>query len=286
MKKSLVLLFAFLGLATAFGQPETAGDNFSLEGALALFKKANSLEEFETLLNQENNSVNNLDLNNDGATDYIMVDAVQDGTNHVIILSTYINQKDKQDIATIGIEKTGPANAVLQLEGDSNLYAANTFVEPSEIIETNSGGKGGPSASEIKLKQVIINVWFWPCIQFIYAPNYIIWHSPWHWGYYPRWWKPWRPFQFSVFYSNCFRYRNYYHRVPMRRVEIAHNLYVPRRRFTTLAFPNRRNNVYQRGNRNGFIRYGGTRGNNGGGIRSNGGRNNGGGRRGNGGGRR
>ncbi len=270
MKKSLVLLLVFLGITTAFSQPENTGDNFSLEGALALFKKANSIEEFETLLNQENNSVNNLDLNNDGDTDYIMVDAIQDGTSHVIILSTYTNKKIKQDIATIGIEKTGPENVVLQIEGDANLYAQNTFVEPSEVTETNSGGKGGPFAAEIKLKQIIINVWFWPCIQFIYAPNYIVWHSPWHWNHYPKWWRPWRPFQFTVFYSNCYIYRNQYRKVTMRRVAIAHNLYVPRRRFSTITFPSRSSNAVPRENRKGTIRYGGNRINNGG-RRSNGG---------------
>ncbi len=279
MKKSLVLLLAFLGIATAFSQPETTGDNFSLEGALALFKKANSLQEFETFLNQENNSVNNLDLNKDGETDYIMVDAIKEGTSHVIILSTYIYKKNKQDIATIGIEKTGPESAVLQIEGDINLYKQNTLAEPSETTESNSGGKGGPFATKIKLKQIVINVWFWPCIQYMYAPNYIVWHSPWYWNHYPKWWSPWKPFQFTVFYSNCNIYRNHYRRVSTRRVEIAHNLYVPRRRFSTVTFPKRSTNSPPRGNRNGTFQNAGNR-NNGGGVRpTSGGRTNGGDRR-------
>ena len=35
--------------------PEFTEDNFSLEGALTLFKKANNLEEFEKSINEENN---------------------------------------------------------------------------------------------------------------------------------------------------------------------------------------------------------------------------------------
>ena len=38
------------------------GDHFSLEGAMDLFKNAQSIEEFEKQLNQEENHVNNLDL--------------------------------------------------------------------------------------------------------------------------------------------------------------------------------------------------------------------------------
>ena len=49
------------------------GDNFSLEGALELFKQAESPEHFEELLNKEDHQVNNLDLNEDGDIDYIRV---------------------------------------------------------------------------------------------------------------------------------------------------------------------------------------------------------------------
>ena len=47
------------------------GDDFSLEGALELFKKSASPEEFERILNAENSKVNNLDLNGDGNQDLI-----------------------------------------------------------------------------------------------------------------------------------------------------------------------------------------------------------------------
>jgi len=36
------------------------GDNFDLQGALAMFQKASSPEDFEKLLNTEDNNVNNL----------------------------------------------------------------------------------------------------------------------------------------------------------------------------------------------------------------------------------
>ena len=111
-KKIIAFLLIVIGFSVSYAQdddrPQNTGDNFSLEGALSLFKKANSLQEFEKMLNKENNNVNNLDLNNDGDIDYILVDDIQEGNNHVIVLSTYLNGNEKQDIATIGIEKMEP----------------------------------------------------------------------------------------------------------------------------------------------------------------------------------
>ena len=73
MKTILSLLIVGLFSTSTFAQSaaeiQNTGDNFSLEGALALLKKATSIEDFETLLNTEGNNVNNLDLNNDGQTD-------------------------------------------------------------------------------------------------------------------------------------------------------------------------------------------------------------------------
>ncbi|MBK7633050.1 MAG: hypothetical protein IPJ13_01330 [Saprospiraceae bacterium] len=49
------------------------GDHFSLEGALELFKKSSSPEDFEKQLNSKDNNVNNLDLNDDNDIDYVKV---------------------------------------------------------------------------------------------------------------------------------------------------------------------------------------------------------------------
>ncbi|MEQ3662449.1 MAG: hypothetical protein ABNG96_07155, partial [Flavobacterium sp.] len=67
MKNIIQILFVILGVTSSFAQEvnEYSGENFSLEGALEMFKKSNSLEEFEKLLNTEENNVNNLDLNKD-----------------------------------------------------------------------------------------------------------------------------------------------------------------------------------------------------------------------------
>lgn len=234
-----ILAFVISGYSQEHEQPEYTGDNFSLEGALALFKKSNSLEEFEHFINEEQTNVNNLDLNNDGQIDYIMVRDIQEKDTHVIVLSTYVNETEKQDIATIGIEKTGAEEAQLQIEGDSDLYAENTLVEPFDV-EEKSTIKRGPNAFEIETTRVVVNVWLWPSVRFLYAPNYVVWVSPYRWGNYPRWWKPWKPYRHTVFYGNCAPHRLHYHKTSIRRVAVARKVYTPQRKSSTLVVKNKR----------------------------------------------
>ncbi len=239
---------SFAQQTTPTDNPEYTGENFSLEGALALFKKSNSLEEFEKLINEENNNVNNLDLNGDGETDFVTVESLKEGDTHVIVLKTFLNDKEKQDIATIGIEKTGKEEAILQIEGDEELYAANTIVEPAEIDEKLEKSKGGPSTYEYYPIRQIVNVWFWPSVRYLYAPVYVVRVSPYRYGYYPPYWKPWRAQRYTIFYGRNNGYRNYYHRTPTHRVVIAKKVYAPRRNYSTVVVhKNRRTTVIKQG---------------------------------------
>lgn len=236
----LFILISITGLGQSNDLPEYTGEHFSLEGALASFKNATSLEEFERMINEEKNNVNNLDLNNDNETDYVVVNDYLEGDNHVIVLSTYLSDNEIQDIATIGIEKTGVETAILQIEGDPDLYAEATIVEPWDNYENNHNGRGGPYFDERFDTHLQLNVWFWPSVRFIYAPGYVPWHSPWKWRRHPRWWKPWRPFTFPVFYNRCAAHRVLFRPAPVRRVVAAHNFYTPRRKHSTLIVHNNR----------------------------------------------
>jgi hypothetical protein len=117
------------------------GDNFDLYGALELFKKSNSPEEFEKSLNSENNGINNLDLNGDHQTDYIrVVDHSQDNS-HSIVMQDVLSGTEVQDIAVIGMEKNND-QVTLQIIGDEALYGKNYIIEPSDLSangQTNSG---------------------------------------------------------------------------------------------------------------------------------------------------
>ena len=286
MNRIITSLLALLLVTNIFAQaddrPENTGDNFSLEGALVLFKKSNSLEEFEKMLNEENNNVNNLDLNNNGEIDYIVVNDNQEGDAHAIVLSVYLSETEKQDIAVIGIEKVGAESAKLQIEGDPDLYPENTIVEPKEdgdayqntdnlyirnttilsvdenLNELNNQAVANDyttDSEQFENGQVFVNVWLWPSVRFLYAPVYVAWRSPWRWRVYPGWWRPWRPVGFTVFYGRCAPHRIYFHRVPSRRVVVARGIYTPRRsRSTLIIHNNRRSTIIINKNRPGRAR--------------------------------
>jgi hypothetical protein len=235
----LIHLFSLLSLAffccfatsitaaTTIDSTGLPGDHFSLEGALELFKKADSPEDFEKQLNEEKNYVNNLDLNEDGDVDYIRVIDHVEGDVHAIVLQVPVNEKESQDIAVIEIEKTGEETAMLQIIGDETLYGENIIVEPSEET-AESTGKGGPSA-DYEARGIVVNVWAWPSVRFVYRPAYRPWVSPWRWAVYPRWWSPWRPSPWRVHYTRVAVYRPRYRVVSTHRVVRAHRVYTPRR---------------------------------------------------------
>ncbi|MBA4054388.1 MAG: hypothetical protein C0490_06740, partial [Marivirga sp.] len=185
------------------------GDNFSLEGALAMFKKAGSPEEFERLVNTEDNKVNNLDLNDDGEIDYIKVIDKKDGDVHAFILQAAVSETESQDIAVIELEQTGKDDAVLQIIGDEDIYGEQVIIEPVS--------EKGP-VQTASSSTVVVNVWTWPSVRYVYAPSYVLWVSPWGWRARPVWYHPWRPLHYRVFYPYRAPYRNHYAVVHTHRV--------------------------------------------------------------------
>ena len=202
------------------------GDHFSLQGALSLFKDSKSLEEFEKKLNTEDNYVNNLDLDENGKTDYIQVNDNFVGSSHAIVLQVAISESETQDIAVIEIEKSGEEKADLQILGNEDIYGEKKIVEPFE--ETESIDKKGPHTPSFNL--IVVNVWLWPCVKFIYAPTYVIWKSPWHWHKYPSYWKPWTPKPWYWHHNHCKSYYSHFRPTPKHRVVIAHQVYLPHRK--------------------------------------------------------
>ncbi len=232
---SLLLLGSFSAILQAQSEDlaeETgyAGDHFSLEAALDLFKNATSMEAFEKALNSEDKLVNNLDLNEDGDIDYIRVIDNKDGDLHAIVLQVPVSETESQDIAVIEIEKTGTSSAILQIVGDEALYGETKYVEPFDV-EGNQDG-GGPSG-DFTFKRVVLNVWIWPSVRFVYGPRYRVWVSPFSWRVYPKWWSPWRPRPFSWYHTRVSPYRAPFRVVSTHRVVRAHKVYTPRRRTST-----------------------------------------------------
>ncbi len=223
-------------------KPSFTGANFNLEAALDAFKTAETLEDFEKSLNQENNYINNLDLNNDGKTDYIVIEDIQEKDTHIIVLSTFLNENEKQDIATIAIEKKGQDEAYLDITGDPDLYPENTTFEPVEKA----------SVSEINNTPVVINVWMWPSVKYLHTPNYKAWVSPHNWGYRPYWFKPWKPYSNTIFITKYKPNRNFYYKKGIRNRYVVKRMYAPRRRSSAIFVNHRKNlNPVHRNNHRG-----------------------------------
>jgi hypothetical protein len=232
-----VCLFAGIANARSIRQTDTTGtdaDNFNLEAALELFKKAASIEAFEQQLNTENNDVNNLDLNDDGETDYIKVIDRNEGDAHAFVLQAIISATENQDVAVIELEKTGADAATVQIVGDEEIFGEETIVEPTEdakayiTVPEHSGRQAGPSA-DFSTNAIVVNVWFWPSVRFVYGPVYRPWISPWGWHRHAVWYRPWRPVYFHVWSPRRAYYRPHYVVVHTHRTVHARRIYTPAR---------------------------------------------------------
>lgn len=226
-------LFGISAIAQEDERPDstgTPGDQFSLEGALAMFQKAGSPEEFEKLINTSDNDVNNLDLNGDGEVDYIRVIDRSEKDMHALVLQVPVSETENQDIAVIEIEKTGDTSAVLQIIGDEEIFGEELIVEPNGGDEIGEEGKGPfAQASLYTPARVVVNVWFWPSVRFMYAPIYRPWISPWRWRHYPGWYRPWRPFTWAVWHPRRAFYHHHFVVVRTHRVVRCHAIYRPAR---------------------------------------------------------
>lgn len=244
--------WVFMGLSlsvTAFSQDDTnlsnikvdpadstglPGDHFSLQGALEMFKTASNLEDFEKKVNDPANHINNLDLNDDGKVDYVKVMDNMKDKAHAIVLRVPVSDKENQDVAVIEIEKDGDQSASLQIVGDEELYGDSVFVEPVDEEEGQDDIKSGkgPYNFASPTRYVIVNVWGWPCVQYIYAPAYVVWVSPWYWGYWPGWWHPWacHPWRHHWYYGyHHHHYHHHYYRVYYHHHHHIHSWYHPMR---------------------------------------------------------
>lgn len=224
-----VVALVVSGVITSFSQSmdaEVPGDHFSLEGALELFKKSSSPEEFEKLLNSPDMRVNNLDLNGDGYIDYVRVHDLHKGNVHTFILQAVVSEDEVQDIAVIELEKFANGKAVLQIIGDEDIYGVTTIIEPTREVRTYAG---------TQTTRTVVNVWAWPSVQYIYSPHYVAWVSPWGWYSRPVWWSSWRPVAYVHYYPIWRPYHHHYVVVHTRRVVHAYDIYRPYRRTSVVV---------------------------------------------------
>ncbi len=142
-----------------------AAENLDLSAVLAIFQESKDLEDFERKLN-EKDGVNNLDLNDDGEVDYIRVNELKDGYYRVIVLQAVLGENDVQDVAVINVERKSENDVKVECEGNKEIYGENYYVAPQPTVQVN----------------------VWPIWRVIFAPHYVVYHSPWHYHRYPPYW--------------------------------------------------------------------------------------------------
>ncbi len=242
------------------------GDNLNLYSVLDLFQKSETFEAFEKSLNAEDSKINNLDLNNDDKTDYIKVIDHQKGESHAVVLQVMVNEKENQDVAVIEIEKDKDGKVVVQIVGNEELYGKDYIVEPTENDPTakasetktpesdkttviNNTTNNYYNTSLPNTQYVVVNQW--PIVHYVYGPHYVVYSSPWYWGYYPGWWRPWSPWYWHNYYwhhhnHNHYHHYGHYHRTHHYRAPFAHSHYGPHRSVSITVHNHRTANVYNR----------------------------------------
>lgn len=230
IKAAFTAIIAFSSVAYA-ENPDSLGlpgDGLNLQATLNLFRKSKSPEEFEKMLNAKDNHVNNLDLDADGKVDYIRVYDISKDNVHALVLQVPVNAKESQDVAVIEIEKRGAESALIQIVGDKELYGDEYIVQPKAEKEKSPGADHFRHFNSSQV--AFVNVWYWPCVQYVYYPGYAVWVSPWYYSYYPMWWDPWAPCPYYTYYGWTYVYYDYYYCcAPVYVLPNAHDVYQPRR---------------------------------------------------------
>lgn len=97
-----------------------------LKAVSELAKKAKDGPEFERLLNDSKEAVNNLDLNDDDKVDYIKITEFGSGDRKGFSLTTEVEPGKAQEIATIEFKKEAQG-ATVQTTGNPSLYGPGYF---------------------------------------------------------------------------------------------------------------------------------------------------------------
>ena len=194
--------------ATVYANNNEISRNLDLDAVASIFGESENLEDFERRLNDPNLQISNLDLNGDGQVDYLRVVETTEGTMHLIAIQAVIGYDRYQDIATIEVEKEYPNSATVQLVGNPYLYGPDYIIEP------------------VYVQTPVIYSYFWAGMAG--AAFYHAYYSPYRWGYYPGYYRPWHPRPIPYYRNHLRRHvnsRNYYMRTNTRRSHNARKIH-------------------------------------------------------------
>lgn len=188
----IIGMFLMLNFAAVFAQDDVtivapaseAAEGLDLQVVSELFKETKNLEEFEKALNDPKLGINNLDLDDNGDVDFIRVVEESAEATRVIILQVPLAENEFQDVATIEIEKSGDDQYNMQIHGNEVIYGVDYYMAPAHV-----------------------HIHTWPIIIWMYRPAYRPYRSTFYFGFYPRWWRPYRPVTVNVYRTRTVHYR-------------------------------------------------------------------------------
>ena len=152
-------------------------ENLDLEAVASIFAEAEDLAEFEEMLNDPDAVISNLDLNEDDLVDYLRVMESAEEDTHVVAIQAVLDEDVYQDVATIEVEKDEAGEEHVQIVGDVYVYGPSYIIEPVYVY-----------------RPPIFTLWWRP----FYRP----YRSVYYWGYYPRIYRPWRPWPLPRYRSH------------------------------------------------------------------------------------
>jgi len=184
-KVLLLLLLLFVSVnnlsaadvTTVDAKSSNIGENLDLEAVASVFGEAKDLEDFEKKLNDPEAKITNLDLNEDGKVDYLRVTESSKGNTKLVTIQAVIGKDQYQDVATIDVEKDSKGETQVQVVGDVYMYGPGYIIEP------------------VYVHPPVIYLFFWTAV---YRP----WRSPFYWGVYPPYYRPWRPYPRGRYRTN------------------------------------------------------------------------------------
>lgn len=161
--------------------------SLDLKAVASVFGESDDLQDFEYRINRYDAGISNLDINGDGVIDYLRVVNTSENRTHVIVLQAVLDKDVYQDVATIVVERDRYRRLSVQLVGASFIYGHNYIIEP------------------VFYRTPRIVSWFW-------SPRFQVYHSPYYWGNYPRYYRYRNPVHVDIYLSHIHSCIHHQHR--------------------------------------------------------------------------
>jgi len=211
---NLSIIALLLFVTPLFGQEsDKLGEDFDLEALPGIMEQVSTLEDLEKSINESENNINNLDLDNNGEVDYILIQEEAEGDTHIAFLRVAMAEDEFQDVATIEMEKQSSTEATFQIVGDPALYGDDYILEPEGGVvdisassaepEDNYNPGHGPSAPVYIMPPPAVRVTI--CVG-VFRPGYTVFVSPYGFSVRPVWFRPWKPMGRSSFRGKSARW--------------------------------------------------------------------------------